>query len=514
MLENIEAIMFLDPENIDSLVNLIDTTSMSLFEQARLSSIRGKMYIDRGEYSKSIGELEKADSIFMVYKNSYHQYLSKYIKATVLERLQLYTIASELYIECAIFFDNNNYDKLRFYTSLGILRMNNILKISTNEIISDLENDVKKFNNPLFTGLLYATMGHIGANDSISMSYFPMAASEFKKVNAWSRVYNVELNMLLISIRQDSSDNAQHYYYSFPNKEYPYPPNQEEQLRYLFAEGYLLTCQKKYSKAIDITNEVLKKARSVKSSNIEIQCAGLLEYLYKQIGDFSKAHRMLVRYNDYRKKEMDSLEQVRLLALGSHYRFTKLENERQRLRSRMRINLLVFGLISLSFAFVLLFNWNRIKQGKLREEILKLSNIEIKDQIGNLYRSFEKIEGENTELIGLVEELESKYLDSRELAAFSHKIDNNTIKSWIEFENFLSEKHPGLIEALKEIEPELSPIEIKYCMCICVNLNNYEISKLLNVGENAVKSAKRRIRDKLALKNSREIYLFLKSLTK
>jgi DNA-binding CsgD family transcriptional regulator len=513
MLEDIEATMFLFPEKLDSLVSLIDTTDMSPFENARLGTIRAKMHIDHGELAKSIVELEKADSIFLFHKDVYHQNLNKYIKATVLEKLLLYHTASELYLECDRFFKENNYERYGFYTSLGILRMKNVLKISPDEIISELENDIRTFNDPLFTGLYYNALGHIGAVDSITKTYFELAISEYLKAEAWSRVYTTELNLLNIIMRQYSKENAIQYYYSFPEKEYPYTPNKEQHLQYLFTEGYLFAVKGEHSKAIKITNEVLKKARSLNSLRSEIQCIDLLEFLYRQTGDFVNAHRMLVRYHEYRKKEMDSQEQVRLMALGAHYRFTKLENERLKLKTRIQRTLMASGAVFLILAILAILLFYRQKQGRLMLEISKLKNIEIEEQLENLNRLFENSNEKNEELIGLVEELKVKYRDSKQISGFMKQLDKNQVASWLEFETQFYNLRPGLVEFLKEKAPELSPADIRYCMCLCFNLNNFEISRLLNVSDSTVKSAKRRIRDKLALNYSREIYIYLRSLS-
>jgi DNA-binding CsgD family transcriptional regulator len=221
----------------------------------------------------------------------------------------------------------------------------------------------------------------------------------------------------------------------------------------------------------------------------------------------------LVRYNNLKNKENELLEQARIQALGAHYRFTKLENERLKLKTKLQKNKLVSGGVFLIFSILVIAILNKLKQKKLEKEILTLKNIAIEDQIVNLLHSLEISEEKNVELIELAEELESKYLDSKEISEFSHKIDKNNIASWLEFENHFSNLRPEWEELLKEKAPGLSPADIKYCLCIAVNLNNFEISKLLNVGESAVKSAKKRIRDKLALKKSTDIYAFLKNLT-
>jgi len=80
----------------------------------------------------------------------------------------------------------------------------------------------------------------------------------------------------------------------------------------------------------------------------------------------------------------------------------------------------------------------------------------------------------------------------------------------MEYEACFLHFRPGWIEKLKQEAPDLSPTDIKYCMCINFNLSNYAISQLCDIGIDAIKSAKKRIRNKLSLNDASEIYYYLK----
>ena len=135
-----------------------------------------------------------------------------------------------------------------------------------------------------------------------------------------------------------------------------------------------------------------------------------------------------------------------------------------------------------------------------------------KDQIDKLIGSLEKAKGENSDLIVQVKRLKDQYTESQDVTELLKALEDDQIKTWMEYEAIFVKLKPGWIEKLKNDYPQLSPTDIKYCMCLYFNLNNYTISNLCRVGTDAIKSAKKRIRDKLLLKKASEIYFFLKEI--
>jgi len=134
----------------------------------------------------------------------------------------------------------------------------------------------------------------------------------------------------------------------------------------------------------------------------------------------------------------------------------------------------------------------------------------MEDQINNLLHSLDIQSNRNTDLIRQVEDLKVEYTDSSRISEFLQAIDKNQITTWMEYEAIFTSLRPGWIAKLKQEVPELSATDLKYCMCLYFNLNNYTISKLCEVGTDAIKSAKKRIRDKFSLDDATEIYVFLK----
>jgi DNA-binding CsgD family transcriptional regulator len=191
-----------------------------------------------------------------------------------------------------------------------------------------------------------------------------------------------------------------------------------------------------------------------------------------------------------------------------------MEREKLQLKMKNQKYLLMIGVICMLFTIVFSFFWYSYKRSKDNQEILKLKNMEIKDQIDRLILSLGNQKDENKELIKYAEELKIKIQqsDSLRISDFLQAIDQNEISNWVEFDVCFKRAKPGWIEKLKHRVPEFTATDLKYCQCLYFNLNNYRIAKICDTGVDGVKAAKKRIRDKLAMKDSKEIYFFLQSI--
>ena len=509
MLDSIEAQMFQRPERLDSLLVKIDTTNITPYEQARIGTIRGLSKFENGEYDQSIKELEKAENFFFNQHDHYHLHITKLIKAFTFEYLNLDHNAASLYGECENYFNTNHQDKYKFFATLGLFRMANQLKLDEKVLLDRLKKAALQFNDPNYDGLLYATMGVFEKNDSLKSIYYEYAKSELISGHRWSRVYAIELNSLFVKIRKDPSDNTQIYYDNFPNKVTIYIPTVYQKMRYKYAQAYLFSKQGKNKLSIAVATQVLKEAMALNIINVETDCVQLLAYLYKLTCDFKNAHSMLEKYHLLQKKEMDALQQNRLLALGAHYRYSELKREKSELKLKAQKYLLISVVISLITMLVISIIWISLKKSNYNQEILKLKNIEIEEQISNLLQTLQKDENKNEELIRKTEDIKDHYADTIKVKIFLDEIEQNQITKWGDYEKYFNELRPGWIEKLKLTVPGLTKIDLRYCMCIYFNLNNVTIMNLNNVGIEAVKSGKKRIRNKFSLDDSKKIYTFL-----
>ncbi len=508
LLDNIEAQMFQEPENLDSLLAQVDTTGITPHEQARMNTIRGLVQFEQGKFDMCIKNLEKAETFFLSEEDQYHSTINKLIRAFVFERLELPDDAARLYMECEKYFANYHLDKFKFYASLGLLRLSEHLKLDKNTRFRRLRQEAKQLKDPVYEGLLYAAMGAIEAieeNDSLKSIYYEQAKTNFIKEQRWSAVYATELNILFIKIRQDPSERTQIYYDHFPGNEYPYTPNLQQRVSYRYGQAYLFAKRGKDEKSIEVTNQVLKEAITLKIPSVEADCVQLLSVLYKHIGDYRSALQMLERYNKLEEDEMNVMRRNQVLALGAHYRYAEQEREKLDLKVQAQWSyfIMAVGVIALLIVLILL------RESNHKQKIFKLRNTEIEEQISNLLDSLKAEQDQNTNLIRQVEDLKARYHDSQEISELLKTIDQKQI-TISKYEVLFRNLRPGWKERLKQKVPELTSTDLKYCMCLYFDLDNQAIGRLLNVGSEGIKSAKKRIRDKLSLDDATEIYQYLK----
>lgn len=509
-LDGIEAIMIQQPEILDSLVASIDTTMLSPIEVARISAIKGLAFYNEGKFDLAINELENAGNVFEKLKDSYHSNINKLILAFTYELLNLDDIASKSYFECEEFFNRNHLDNYKFYARLGLLRMSKHLKLNEKDLIDHIKKYLEHSINPNFEGLFYSTLGNIEKNDSLCVLYCEYAKSGFSLAHRWSRVYSMELIILMKKIKHERPGIAQEYYDNFPIKAYSYTPTANQRIRYHYGQAYLYAIQGKTTEAINCANQVLNEAIESKVSIVEIDCVELLAFLYKKIGDYKNAHIMLERSDTIHQKLMSDLEKSQLVALGALYRYSMLENEKVALKLQIQHTINILVIIGFIALVIFSIGFLKLRTSKYTQEILKLKNIEISDQLNNLLSSLEHQENKNESLIKNVINLKDQYKDSQEISEILKSIDQKQITTWMEFETKFLKLRPGWIEKIKQEVPQLTATDIKYCMCIYFNLNNYAISNLCDISTEAIKSAKKRLRDKFSLNDASEIYLFLK----
>ncbi len=219
---------------------------------------------------------------------------------------------------------------------------------------------------------------------------------------------------------------------------------------------------------------------------------------------------MLERYNGLKANEREAMRRSQILALGAHYRYTELEREKLSLKLQVQRSQFMIVAMGLIFAIAFLIAWTLLRESRHKQKLLKLKNIEVEEQINNLLQSLKAEQDQKTDLIRQVQDLQVQYQNASASSELLKGIDQKQITTWVEYEAVFQRICPGWIEHLKQQVPELSPTDLKYCMCLYFNLNNYAIANLCGVGADGIKSAKKRIRDKLSLDDATEIYLHLR----
>jgi PAS domain S-box-containing protein len=118
---------------------------------------------------------------------------------------------------------------------------------------------------------------------------------------------------------------------------------------------------------------------------------------------------------------------------------------------------------------------------------------------------------QNAELIKLKAELKEKFqafrkMDSldqvrKELAELEKnmQVDLSKQEIWNVFQMRFNEVHDDFFDNLKMLNPSLTNSEVKYLAYLKIKLSGFQIAALLNVGKEAIKKKRYRIRKKLGL---------------
>ncbi|TKG94557.1 tetratricopeptide repeat protein [Puteibacter caeruleilacunae] len=511
-LDSIETVMFKHPNWIDSLLQRVDTTDITEYERARIQTCQGLYFNEKGQFDRSIATLVKAEAFFIKENDEYHVHINRLIRAFAFEQLKLYNEAAKLFIQCDNYFHSNDYKSLKFYSSLGLLRLYEYLKFDKEEQKHKLRILTSELNDEYYNAVLYASMGNVEGVDSVKVWYYQRAKEFYKKVRRWSGVYSMDFNILRVRYRMNNWQEIKGCDTKSFSLGYVYEPTPHQQLRSLYLKASVLGHQQRNKEALVVIKKVHSLAIKLRSAIEEVNSLKVLAILYNRLGDYEQAYQMERQYIAAKDRQEEALNKSQLIALGANYRFTELEREAldSKLKaSNFQVMLLVLVILLLAAFWI---GWHLVRSKENERKTLVQQNADIEN---NLQKVNEELQEEKTEKNNLVNKLKvekMKSVDSDKLTALLSDISNDHINSWIAYEKRFYELLPNYVDRLKQEWPNLTSTEIRYCMCFYFNLENYVVSKLTGNSVNGVKSAKTRLRKKLELETISELYLALKKI--
>ena len=95
----------------------------------------------------------------------------------------------------------------------------------------------------------------------------------------------------------------------------------------------------------------------------------------------------------------------------------------------------------------------------------------------------------------------------------SIKAGTNDFKFWNDFKLHFEYSDPAFLLLLTNKYPSLTPIDLRYCCYIKMNLGNDDIRNILGINQESVRTHKYRLKKKMALSKSQNLSHFLKSVT-
>ncbi|CAD0009094.1 helix-turn-helix transcriptional regulator [Flavobacterium salmonis] len=103
----------------------------------------------------------------------------------------------------------------------------------------------------------------------------------------------------------------------------------------------------------------------------------------------------------------------------------------------------------------------------------------------------------------------------RELMSIANCIKTaaNDNKLWDDFKIYFEQSDPEFLLALAKKHPSLSPKDLKYCCYIKMNMSNNDITNLLGINQESVRTHKYRLKKKLTLEKKQDIISYLRSVS-
>lgn len=89
----------------------------------------------------------------------------------------------------------------------------------------------------------------------------------------------------------------------------------------------------------------------------------------------------------------------------------------------------------------------------------------------------------------------------------------NDNKLWDDFKIYFEQSNPNFLLALAKKHPSLSSKDLKYCCYIKMNMSNNDITNLLGINQESVRTHKYRLKKKLTLKKEQDIISYLRTVS-
>ncbi len=302
--------------------------------------------------------------------------------------------------------------------------------------------------------------------------------------------------------------------------------------------------------SLDSSEIYLKKALecsfSIDYVSVYERALKTLYGLYETKGDFHSALTYYKKYNTYYDSIRSADIQLRLAELETKYETEKKEQEILKMKHEQEIHktretALTAGIAGIIIIFLLIIIgiWQKrrkdklihkqkelmyvqeqkladaaLEKSKLKEEELQQTLVYKSRQLSShalhMMQKNSLLQEIQEELKGLSEHAEEKGDVKRINFLLNQSLRSD--KDWDVFKLYFDEINPNFFNQLKDINPELTSNDLRLSALIQLNMNSKEMASVLNISPNSIKSARYRLKKKLALDAEADLEHFIRNL--
>lgn len=487
-------------------------------------------------YNLLMADIYKQKSIYDISLKYYHTALSIY-KQFDLEKGQAAALTG---IGDVYDFQKQDSLALKYYFE----------SLSIAERISSSEQKAQNFNN---IAVVFKR-----TNSNLSISYFNKAIEIYLQLDMQDNLgvcYNnlgtlhrnlnnidsAEVYMIKSMRIRESTGNLQGFAISLNNLAYL---NYEKAL----STDDLVQRNFYYNTAIEYAKRSLEVSKSLNSLYTRSNSYGTLTQIYLELKNYEEAMNYQSLYfitrdsifnidkaaviEDIEAKYQVSRKNAEIAALESEKELSKIRNA--------QFYTIVFGIVSLLSIFLtlliikrrkdkmiysqkeqILLNQEKLTNSELEKKRLKekelLSEIDYKSkQLNthalNMIQKNTILNDVKTEIKNIYSDIPEKYRKSLQRIINKISFVQNSEKDWEKFKLYFEQINKDFYRKLKLKNSDLSDNDLRICALIKLNLSPKEISRLLNLAPNTIKSSRYRLKKKLALDTEDDLDLFIRGL--
>jgi hypothetical protein len=314
--------------------------------------------------------------------------------------------------------------------------------------------------------------------------------------------------------------------------------------------------EKDYNKVKMLLNKAISNVSNKYGSSNFLK-AKIYESLYnidKECCNYKEALVNIEKYNEFNEKFVSEEQKKNMHLYDAKYELAKKTDQIKFLDEKNRLNLsqkyLSYGIVGI-LVICLLFMFSsynyRLKlsiekqklseaneyEAQLQAELLE-EKAKLKEQEANSLKIEQKliiaqktqlqnevlagtlqIDHKNDLLKNMKEKILDENIDSKTRQKISNIIKEETRldKDFETVKNEIKNIHPEFFQKLqKRSKNKLTPLDLKYCSYIKLNLPTKQLSTMLNVETSSIRMNKYRIKQKIGLSKEDDLYSFLNSI--
>ena len=161
----------------------------------------------------------------------------------------------------------------------------------------------------------------------------------------------------------------------------------------------------------------------------------------------------------------------------------------------------------------------------LKSQLLETNAVEFDKEINERNRKVVSLEVDHSKFGNQIKELKKQVIDAynalksensesqvlKKMRSIERSIDSMDVSenSWNDFKSAFESIESEFFTKLTKINPKLTSLDLKHCAYIRMNLDNYEVSKILNVEMKSLQMTRYRLKKKLNLTETIQLREFI-----